>query len=151
MKNLLLVLTVLLSLKSLATVDGLTDIALVVYDYNQDEFLVKSHPTEGCWGIEHGPQAEAFAKPFLVTAGMGCGMPGKPHNVNALSCAKAEYKWDEDFTKVLKVTLDISKCNDNGMENHQQKFTKAITDAAKANFGSTVEVDVVGQAKKTVN
>ena len=148
MKNLILASLILLSLKSFATVDGATNITLVTYDYNEGEYMVKTYPTEGCYGVEHGPQAAVFAKAFMVTAGMGCGMPGKPQNVNVLSCAKAEYKWDEDSSKVLKITLDIAKCSDNGMENHRQKFSAAIVAAARANFGAAVEVEVVGHAKK---
>jgi hypothetical protein len=126
-----------------ATVDALTEVHWVVKDPQEERYRVRPFTFTGCFGVEHGPQAANFAEPFLVTSRSGCGDPPREENVNALSCGTAEYTWNSDHSRVRKVELDLSACDDE-MEN-PRGFRSAIVSAARANFGNSVRVVFINE------
>jgi len=130
----------LFSANAFATVDALTTVYLVMDDYNSEQYLVKPMTFSGCYGIQHGPQAATFAKPFLTKIERGCGGVATEEDINALSCANAEYDYGKEYDKVHGVTVDLAGCQ---IEPARLKaFKKAIKRAAKLNFGANVKLTI---------
>lgn len=123
-----------------ATVDAITTVHLVIDDYNAEKYLVKPMPFSGCYGIEHGPQAATFAEPFRIKVQRGCGGVATEEDINALTCADAEYDYGADYDKVHAVTIDLANCQI--APNRMASFTRAVRKAAKLNFGSSVRLTI---------
>ena len=116
----------LISGQAFATVDAMTTIYLVARDIQTEEFYLERARIVGCYGIAEGPQLVQFTSEYKVPSNIGCGGEKYEENINYLTCAKLEEKWDENTNKLKELILDISKCDDKGNPDLIQTIRKAV-------------------------
>ncbi len=133
MKTLLSAIVLLCSLSAFATVDGMTSVAIVTFDFNSEEYGVQKVPVVGCYGLPNGPQLIQFTMEYKVTANIGCGGQPALDNINVLTCATVtNAEESRDYSTFSKITLDISKCD----AKNDPKFITMVRTAAAMNFNT---------------
>ena len=136
-KAILTAVAALFCLSANATVDGYTDVAIVVKQIHEVGFEVKKIPMVGCWGIEGQPEFAQFKSEYLAL-NAGCGDTAK-YNINALTCAKSvEAITDENYV-VKGAKVDLSSCKLYSPES-AGSFVEALTRAVKMNFGADAQL-----------
>jgi hypothetical protein len=131
MKKFLALSMLLSSLASFATVDGNSELYILVKDFNSEEYFVQKAPIIGCWGLPKGPELMQLTRSYRVS-NIGCGSHTS-ENINALTCAKVlESEESADFSTFSKIKLDISKCADK----NSPDFIKNVEKVVKLNFAT---------------
>ncbi len=131
MKKLLLLTLLAFGQFAFATVDSNTNVFIPVKHIQTGEYFVQIAPVIGCYGLPRGPQLQQLMKPYMVN-NVGCGQTSQV-DINALSCAQLVSSVEaDDFSTFKKITIDVSKCEDND----GQEFIQAVKKVVKLNFAT---------------
>ena len=152
MKSSILSALFLFATNAFATVDGITDVAIVVStDIEGYSFAMKTVPMTSCAGIHEASIDGLWTQPVVVTASLGCGGPVTTQNINAGSCVKSTLKWDDGVSVLKGVELMTAYCSKywaNSWMTPKERaaikdsFEAALKKAAEFNFGKKTPIRI---------